>query len=509
MKGGMSMDSMSRRELLRAVAALGGGGAAVALAQACGTGQSSQPAKTSTTRTAVTINHWDYWVSQAPYLENEIKLFEAANPGIKIKRTINASTTYDQLFSLAQRSGNLPDTFLVALTIPLNDQAAKGWLHPLNKWATGSWQRQFPPYSFVEGSNTFGGQIYSAPFSGHSPFLQLYVNTKVFKSAGLTNKDGSVKVPRTWDDVTRAADMIVKKSGGTVSGLGFGNGGGNILPFWLDLFIRAAGSPGGAVFATGGQDSRTGKYSFGIDRNYSDLIRLFTEWRDKGYFYTSSISTGDEVARAYFERGKFGMTVGGVWLQPEFTQHGFRDYELTTLVGPDTQRKGYYYYTAGGTQWAMSGTTKHPEEAWQWINWLYSPAAGRRWTEMFNEDLSVFPQANDPSKIKFKPFSEFVGMNRLTIAGPSASLRNKDTAFVVLNPVSPDIGAVLTGIYTGQIKDVQGALTELDGRLEAALDDGITGALQKGYKVSRNDYVFADWGDITKPYKWSIPEYVS
>ena len=173
MTGRMWTESMSRRELLRAAAALGGSAAAVALVQACSTGQSSQPAKTSTGGPAVTINHWDYYVSQTPYIVNEIKLFEAANPGIKIKRTINASTTYDQLFSLAQRSGNLPDTFITALAIPLNDQAAKGWLQPLNKWATGTWQRQFPPFSFVEGINTFGGKIYTAPFGGHSPFLQL------------------------------------------------------------------------------------------------------------------------------------------------------------------------------------------------------------------------------------------------------------------------------------------------------------------------------------------------
>lgn len=505
MTGRMWTEPISRRDLLRIAAAVGGTASAASLIQAC-SGQSSQPAKAS--GPTVTIEHWDYYVSQSPYIANEIKLFEAAHPGIKIKRTINANTTYDQLFSLAQRSGNLPDTFIAALSIPLNDQAAKGWLHPFNQWATSSWQRQFPPFSFVEGVNSFGGKIYTAPFGGHSPFLQLYVNNKVFKNAGLTNKDGSVKLPKTWDDVTRAADTIVKKSGGSVAGLGFGNGAGTILTFWLDMFVRAAGSPGGAVFATGGQDGRTGKYSFGTDRNYTDFINLITEWRDKGYFFTTSTSISDEVARAFFERGRFGMTVGGVWLQPEFTQHGFTDYQLTTLVGPGAQRKGYYYYTPGGAQWAMSATTKHPDEAWQWINWLYSPAAGGRWTQMFNEDLSVFPQANDPSKIKFKPFSQFVGLSPLTIPGPSASLRNRDTAFVVLNPVQPNIDAVLTGIYTGQIKDVQGALTDLDARLEAALDDGIKGALQQGHKVSRDDYVFTDW-DITKPYKWSIPEYMS
>src|SRR5262249_25123125 len=100
------------------------------------------------------------------------------------------------------------------------------------------------------------------------------------------------------------------------------------------------------------------------------------------------------------------------------------------------------------------------------------------------------------------------GLKPLDLPGPSASLRNKDTAFVVINPVQPNIDAVLTGIYTGQIKDVPSALTDLDGRLQAGLADGIKAAQQQGYKVSSDDYVFGDW-DITKPYKWSIPEYVA
>src|SRR2546430_3933687 len=101
-------------------------------------------------------------------------------------------------------------------------------------------------------------------------------NTRVFENAGLVNKDGSVKMPRTWDDVTRAADAIGKKSGGTVYGLGFGNGApSGILSYWIEVFVRAAGRPGGAIsFSVPGgvgMDVRTGKYSFGSDRNYTDL----------------------------------------------------------------------------------------------------------------------------------------------------------------------------------------------------------------------------------------------
>src|SRR5205807_6365429 len=123
--------------------------------------------------------------------------------------------------------------------------------------------------------------------------------------------------------------------------------------------------------------------------------------------------------------------------------------------GPDQQRKGYFYSQPGGSVWAMSSRTAHPDETWAWFSWLYSPAAGKRWTQDYNEDVSVIPQANDPSKIKFKPFASYVALKPLTIPGPAAAAANRDTGFVVAKPVQPDLGTVLAAIHPGQIQVVQ------------------------------------------------------
>ncbi|HVX44027.1 MAG TPA: extracellular solute-binding protein [Mycobacteriales bacterium] len=448
---------------------------------------------------------WDWWVTQAPWIENEIKLFEQKNPKIKIDRTVNATGAYDRLFNLAERSNNAPDLFqIITTTVPLNDQVKKGWLEPINSYADSSWIRQFPPYTFVEGSNVFDGKIYSAPLTEPSAGLQLFINNKVFKDAGLTNGDGSVAIPKTWDDLTRAADTITKKGGGKVYGFGFGNSTFAILPWWFDVLVRAAGSPGGS----GGQDLRIGKYVYSTDRNYLDLFDLIMEWKGKGYFYPNSLSISDEIARAYFERGRFGMTVGGVWNQSEWTPHKFTDYTVVSLIGPEEERKGYFYSAPGGNWLAINALTKNKDAAWKWFSWWYSPAAGKRFVQDYNEDLSVFPQNNDPGKITFKPFSQYVGLQDLVRRGPQPWLKNPQQSHVVLNPVTPDFGAITTGVYSGQIKDVKSALSELDGRLQDSLDKGLKQAKAAGYKVDFSDFVFPDW-DITKPYKWSIPEYPS
>ncbi|SFF75653.1 ABC-type glycerol-3-phosphate transport system, substrate-binding protein [Actinacidiphila alni] len=486
---------LTRRGLLRSAAVLGGaatlGGALSACSSSSGSGGGT------------TLTHWDFYDSQEPWVKNELALFGKAHPEIHVRRTKNAQAGYDNLFNLAERSGRTPDTFfLTKQTVPINQQVQKGWLLPLDKYATAEWVRTFPAYSFVEGLNVFDGKIYSAPFVGSGPPNQLFVNNKVFRDAGLTNADGSVQVPRTWDDMSRAADAIVRRSGGRTYGLGFGNGSTNLFAWWFDVLIRGAGSPGGST----GLDLRVGKYTYGTDRNYADLTNLIMEWKKKDYFYPNSLSVSDEIARAYFERGKFGMTVGGVWNEAEWTAHGFTDYSVTTLVGPDETHKAYFYRTPGSALMGINARTKHPDAAWQWFSWWHSKAAAVRWVQKYREDLSAHPEANASDAIRFKPFAEYVALQDLSLPGPQPWIRNPAASGVVVAPVQPDLGAFVAGVYSGQIKDISGALTSLGERSQSALDAGIKDGQKRGLKISAADWVFADW-DPTKPYKWDIPEY--
>lgn len=490
----ISSTRLNRRSFLKAAAATTGAASLAACGSSGGSGSGT-----------VTVQHWDYYVSQSPWLDNEVKLFEAAHPTIKVKRIINSSTTYDQLFNLAVKSNKQPDVFIVTGTAtPYNKQMQQGWWLPVDKWINDSWKNRFPAGTFYEGNNMYNGHTYTAPLGGNGVFQQLYLHTGIFKAAGLTNSDGTIKVPQTWDDVTNFADIITKKGNGQYYGLGFGAGGGGSVTNWVDVFIRAAGVPGGAFGQTGGFwydgfDYRVGKYAFSTDRNWEDFINLFLEWKQRGYFYPNAMSITDETARAYFEQGKFGMIVGGVWNQPEWTTHGFTDYSLTTLIGPTTTRKGFYYHTPGGQEFAISAKTKYPEESWQWFSWLYSDAALQRWVQTYNEDLAAVTSLNDPSKIKFKPFAQYVADSPLNLAYPNPNVRNPETSKVVFNVISPNLNDTIVGIWSGQLGNMKSALSDLEGRANAAIQKAISQAQANGTKVSMNDYTYPDW-DITKPY---------
>jgi ABC-type glycerol-3-phosphate transport system substrate-binding protein len=442
------------------------------------------------------VTSWDWLVSQADWMDNEIKLFQAAHGGNTIKKTTQVTDKYPDLFALAARGGTAPDVFQIARTPTIQEQVSNGWLLPLDKWATESWKSKFGPGWFGEGGNTLGGKTYSAPFNGAGSNLQLYCHHGLFKQAGLANADGSPQLPKTWDDVTRAAEAITSKSGGKAFGLGFGNSQGGALSWLTEIFTRGAGSVGG----TNNLDYRVGKWTYSTDRNYADFIGLLLDWKRRGFIFPTAMSASDEQARAFFAQGKFGMIVNGVWSQAAWKESKFTDYSLVTLPTPTATPQGYFYYGQGSSarMFGISAKTANPDEAFAWLDWLYSKEAGQRWVKA-GLGLSAYAENNDPSLIDFAPFAQYVATSTTNLPGPDPILRNPELAKVKVDAVKPDINDVLAGLYTGQLKDVGKALSELDGRLNKAQEDGVAAAAKAGAKVSMADYVFADW-DPTKPY---------
>ena len=487
------MDTSSkygRRTFLRN-AAVAAGTATVAgnILAACG-----GPAASTSTNT-VTITHWDWFVSQAPWFDNEIKLFEKANPSIKIKKVTQAVDKYADLFALAVKGNNEPDIFVIPQQPDLATQISKNWLRPVDDLVPASFKSRFPDGALREGSNIFNGKLYSAPMSSGGPWAQLYLDNQNFKQAGLANDDGSAKLPETWDDIIRYAEQIQKKSNGSVNGFYIGNKEGNELAWGFHMFSLAAGAPGGAW----GQDYRTGKFTYASDRAYQDVLEFFLELKKRGLTNQDAITLGDELARVNFTQHKGGMLIGGVWNQGGWATAGYTDYSMTTLVPDAGTPKSFFYVTPGGTFVAIGAQSKHAKEAAAWFDWIYSKDAGKRWVQM-GEDLSVFPENNDPAVVSGnKDFAQYVKEVKFTRLGPDPSVRNPDVSKIKYASFTPGVNDVVTGIWTGQIKDIHAALSELQDKANANMEKGIKDAQASGLKVSADDYIFSDW-DPTKDY---------
>jgi ABC-type glycerol-3-phosphate transport system substrate-binding protein len=357
-----------------------------------------------------------------------------------------------------------------------------------------------PSLNFLSGSNIsqVTGKTYSAPLLGASPSIELWVNTKVFKDAGLVDSSGSVMIPQTFDDVLTASRTIKKQSNGSVYGYGFGAK----LPYqdiWLTDMVASLSSDG-SVGA--GMNLRQGKHDEADNPVYQQLIEWLVTMKNEGHIIPDSSSVDDEGIRFLFSQNKFGMLLGGIWVVAGWQQTtpGFKDYTMdhAPLIGT-TDFKGAYYTGPGGTQFSINNKTKNKDAAWSWFKWIYSKPAGERWVKAGN-GISIFPDALKDEYAQDEATRNYFRLSKnLVKVSPQTGIRNPDTNQVKPAAVTPAMHDIVRGAFTGQITDVAGALRKLQNDNQKALEQGITDANNAGAHVSLSDYTFPDW-DPTKDY---------
>lgn len=445
----------------------------------------------------MTVNHWDWWVTQGPTIDNEIKLFQQKYPHITVQKSTQVTDQYPNLLQLAMKAQTSPDVFLIPTTPSLLEQIDQKWLKPLNSWATTKWQAEFPPEAFAEGSNVFQGRIYSAPYDGPAPWLQLYLNNKLFKQAGLVDSSGSVKVPRMWSEVRVAAQAITRAGRGQTFGWGFGDKQKFVLP-WQLMMTQTSGAPD----AQAGFDLRSGTYTWAANPVFLDWITFFMGMKSDGSISPDVMSTDDETARVNFANGKFGMLIGGVWVQGGWTKTNpdFTDYSVVSLPHQDVKPTSYFYTSPGGVGFGMSSQTKVSDAAWEWFNWLNSKAAAIRWVQA-GQGLRIFPEANKVAYAKTQPYRQYM---EVALAGvrmaPAPNLQHQQMDQVKPQTTLPDIQGILEGVYTGQISNWKGALVDLQNRENAAQAAAIKDAQSRGIKVDPSWWRVPNW-NLTENYR--------
>lgn len=446
----------------------------------------------------VDIRYWDFWITQGETINNEIRLFEAAHPDIHIIKTTVNTDHYSEVLILAKKTKRAPDVFLVPLKPSFQELAADKWFRPLNDlpgWT--DFTKELPPHSLAEGYNVLGGKAYSVPFYGNFPFLQLWINTDVFRRAGLVDSRGRVLEPKTLDDVLKFSRQISRRSAGKVYGYGFSGKGGSASLFWNWYWAEASGLP----LEWGGLNLKTGHYEYSKNPAFLKLLQALMTMKREGLLLPECLSIDSETARVAFAEGRIGMLTSGYWVVNGWQQTNpdFHDFTVVPLplVGV-TEPRSYFLRPPGGFCFALDPSTEHPKEAWLWMQWLQSRAAGKRWVQGGN-GMSVWDAANRPEYVSHPALARLFKMTPLVKVGPQPAMRNLAVASLRLATVKPDEGNIIEGMLTGEITDLQGALVDLDRRKQAALEDAIADAKERGLKVSLDDFIFNDW-DPTKDY---------
>lgn len=445
----------------------------------------------------VTLTVWDYFVAQSKYYDNEIRLFQEKYPWIEVKRVKQVQTRYKTLVELAARSDNLPDLYFPRSSNIIDDITC-GWVIPMDKWATPEWKKRFPKGSFTEGIHIFNGKIYCLPFEQPYVWHQLYINRKVFREAGLTDKNGNVLRPKTWTEYRSFAKTVTQKGRGKFWGVGIAGKPDHLFVHAYLEWARWAGAAGGDHVEPLEMDYRKGRYTFD-NPAYVQVLQLLLNIKKDGSIIPNFLSIDDETMKVMFADGKIGMILGGIWNQKgwETTHPGWYDYDCVPEPAPDG--KGYramQTVIAEPRMYLMSKNCKYPDAAWLFLDWITSFDAGARWVKG-GYGISVYPAANTRENAKTEQFAQYLKICTDFLRwAPNPMARNSALAMLKLDRPTPSREEVFWGIMSGELKDVPGEMKKLNGRYNAQLESAIKKLQEQGYNVGMKDLLFPDWNPM-------------
>jgi ABC-type glycerol-3-phosphate transport system substrate-binding protein len=448
----------------------------------------------------VTITYWDFWVTQGAGVDEAIALFEEMNPGINVERTLQGGGNFNQLVQSAYTAGpdSTPDVFVLPDPPTFPELIENGWLLPLNDLpGFQEWRDSFPnaDFVFLEGAgNTVNGQTYSAKFFGDSVWIKMFVNTKLYEDAGLTEAD----FPVTLDQMIENSRVIQEATGA----YGFGMSGTQTWAQEWWMWQCQFSSQLWTFAPYPGWDWVNGGFDLANDECAGTALEKLVEMKNEGLIHpeTVALAIDDEAARVLFATHQFAHLIAGDWViggwattNPEFSE--FRIIRLP-LVGTE-EPMGGFQSGPGGRWFGISADTEHPEEAFEFFKFLHSPEFASIWIKTNDEPLYLM----DLEEYSTTPIrADIASLNAQIVPGPSLSLISPDTAQVTFTLQGPGLADIVGGIFSGQITDINAALADLDARYQAAFDQGLADAQAAGLDVALENYILADWVP-TEPYQ--------
>lgn len=304
----------------------------------------------SSAATELVFTHW----GSNPGIEAAIENFNATHPDIQIRFEPVGWGEYFDKVPIQIAAGSGPDIFSVHYTNM-----------PVQKWGpdkllldlTGLWERDkgeldeddwFP---FVLDALTYKGRLYAFPY-GWAVFGHLIYNTEMFSEFGLVVPDS------TWDwNTLRAAAVKFNKDtdgDGTLDRFGLAKGNYNRMR----LLRGHIWSAGGTVFNE--DETKVTLNDEGALRAMEFVANLFNE------------GVIPPNASSWIWNGDVAMNAG---LGIQHMLNLFKDERSWTpnwTLYPKDPVTGGRQFVALPESFGVSATTKHAEEAWEFLKWFTS-----------------------------------------------------------------------------------------------------------------------------------------
>jgi len=405
---------------------------------------SSQPKEGKVTPgQAVTLTYWGLW-EPTQVMKPLIDQFESQNPKIKIDYQLQSPQDYQDRLNTALESNNPPDIIRLHTTwLPV---FIKNLLPaPANTVSASTLATNF--YPIINKLLVVDNQVYGIPIAAES--LGLFINTTMFQQK-------SLQPPKTWEDLTTAARALkdVDPLTGKITRAGVALGNTSNIDHWPDIITLMLFQSGVNLYDPTGEELET-------------TLRYYVQFVTKDHVWDDTLPNSTVA----FANEKVGMIFAPTWRAREIKEI---NPSLAWKVVPVPQLPD-----SSTVNWAsiwfegVPKNSKHPKEAWIFLNYLASAQAQQLLFESAAKDRE-FPQ-------------------------PPA---HKAVAAIAQN--NPVISPFITGLETAKsfytAGDTRDSSTGLNSRLIKYLEDALNG-------IARSQSVPQTLETLNKGFKQVLGQY--
>ena len=329
--------------------------AACALAVGCGSsnddnkpsssGNSGSAAKSGDTGATITM-----WTRAATQTQSErfVKAYNASHKN-QIKLTVIPTDNYQARVAAAAGGKNLPDLFAADVIYAPNYVSQGLWLDITDKINALPYAKDIVQAPIKAGSKD--GKEYVIP---HTLDLSvLFWNKALFKKAGLDPDTP----PKTMEEFAQDAETVRKKIGGDTYGTFFG---GNCPGCYVFTFWPSVWAGGGNVMNPDGTQSTID------DPQMQATFEIYNKlWKD-GVVQPGAKDEAGPTWTGVFPKGKVGI------MPMPSTTLGAMPKDMNIGVAPIPGPDGGQSTFVGGDVIGISSTSKHADEAWDFLKWTLS-----------------------------------------------------------------------------------------------------------------------------------------
>jgi raffinose/stachyose/melibiose transport system substrate-binding protein len=314
-------------------------------------------------------------------IEDVVKAFEKANPGVKVNLTTSGADQYQQQIRTQLSSGTAPDVMTVwpgngnpGATYVL---AKPGYLRDLSDQA---WAGKYP--DVVKSVAQYKGKTYNAIF-GVNGIGAIY-NTQAMTKSGLTP-------PTTWTELL-AFCTAAKAKGTPAYALG-------IQDNWVTQIVLYA-LVANTVYGPDpdfDKKMQAGQATF-ADSPWTTALAKYQQMTKSGCFQANPLGTSYEASQKLAATGKTLGIIQGNWVVALLKQQNPSGTFTLTAVPATDDPSQFIMPAAAGAGYGVNAKAKNPELALKFVNYVMSPEG----MSVFNEKQGSLPSLPNP-KSKMDP----------------------------------------------------------------------------------------------------------